>query len=245
MRAHLARPPLGSVERVPSRRSIEVVLVDLDGTLSDSEPGIVGSLIAAMQATGVSVPPREVLRTAIGPPFATGLPAIGVPADKLDAVIAHYRQVYGAGGLFEATCYDGVDEMLDALQAMGLAIALATSKPEDYAGRILDHLGIADRFDAVAGADLATGRTDKAGVIARALELLGIAAGPHVVMVGDRHHDVDGARAHGIDTIAVAWGYGDSDEHAAAGAWATAATPADVVRLIRGLPSEGCLSSEG
>jgi phosphoglycolate phosphatase len=214
---------------VPARHT---VLIDLDGTLSHSEPGILGSLTAAMEANGVDVPPIEVLRTVIGPPFSSGLPEIGVPADKLDAVVAHYRVVYGGGRLFETTLYDGVTAMLDGLREAGLLLAVATSKPQDAAVRILDHLGIADRFVAVAGADLATGTTDKASVIARALGLLGIQAGPGVVMVGDRRHDIEGARHHGLDAIAVAWGYGDAAEHSIAGAWATAATPADVVRMV-------------
>jgi phosphoglycolate phosphatase len=210
----------------------DTVLLDLDGTLSNSEPGILGSLVAAMEVNGLEIPPVAVLRTVIGPPFSSGLPEIGVPADKLEAVIAHYRDVYGAGGLFDTTLYDGVPAMLDDLRRSGLTLAVATSKPEDSAVRILDHLGIADRFAAVAGADLATDRLDKASVIARALDLLGIVPGPGVVMVGDRRHDVEGARRHGLDAIAVAWGYGDAAEHTAAGAWSTAATPADVVRML-------------
>lgn len=218
----------------PRTPAYKVVLLDLDGTLSDSEPGILGALVAAMEAEGVPVPPRAVLRSAIGPPFTSGLPAIGVPLDKLDAVIAHYRVSYGGGGLFDTSLYDGIGDMLQHLKAAGLVLAVATSKPEDNAIRIVEHLGIAQHFDAVAGADLAVGRGDKAGVIARALDLLGVDAGPGVIMVGDRKHDVEGAREHGIDTIAVGWGYGSLDEHTAAGAKARAETPADVVGFVLG-----------
>lgn len=212
----------------------KVVLFDLDGTLSASEPGIVGSLVAAMTAEGLPIPPADVLRTAIGPPFAAGLPAIGVPLDKLDAVTARYRDTYGTTGLFDTTVFDGVVEMLEALRRAGLVMAVATSKPEHNALRIVDHLGLTDYFDAIAGADLDAGRADKAGVIARALELLGVDPGPSVVMVGDRHHDVDGAREHGIDTITVGWGYGTTDEHLAAAPFAQAVTPADVVSFVLG-----------
>ena len=218
------------------------VLLDLDGTLSASEPGIVGSLTAALTTVGLPIPTADVLRSAIGPPFATGLPAIGVPAELVGAVTEHYRTRYGATGLYETALFDGVADMLDALRGAELVLAVATSKPEPNAVRIVEHLGIADAFTVVAGADLETGRADKASVIARALELLDTDAGPHVVMVGDRHHDIDGAREHGIDTVAVGWGYGAVAEHIAARAWAFAPTPADVVSLVVG---SGCRSSPG
>lgn len=215
----------------PSRK---VALLDLDGTLSASEPGIVGSLVAAMTAEGLPIPSPDALRTAIGPPFVTGLPAIGVPLDKLDAVTARYRDTYGSTGMFDTTVFVGVVDMLEALRRAGIVMAVATSKPEHNAVRIVAHLGLTDYLDAIAGADLETGRLDKASVITRALELLGVDPGPTVVMVGDRHHDIDGAREHGIDTIAVGWGYGTADEHTLAQPFGLAATPADVVRLILG-----------
>ena len=124
-------------------------------------------------------------------------------------------------GLFETRLYDGVPEMLDALRASGVVLAVATSKPQDTAERVLDHLGLAPHFTVVAGATYDGTRRTKADVIGHALERLGVAAGPAVVMIGDRHHDIEGAAAYGIDTIAVAWGYGSADEHRDAGAWAT------------------------
>lgn len=208
------------------------VLFDLDGTLSASEPGIVGSLIAAMTAAGIPIPAPEVLRTAIGPPFAAGLPAIGVPLDKIDVVTAHYRETYGTTGLYDTTAFPGVTDMVAALRRSGLVLAVATSKPEDNAVRVVEHLGLAEHFGVVAGADLELGRLDKASVIGRALDLLGVDPDPSVVMVGDRHHDIDGAREYGIDTIAVGWGYGTPDEHLRAEPFAIAETPEDVVRLV-------------
>jgi phosphoglycolate phosphatase len=214
-----------------------VALFDLDGTLSESEPGIVGCLATALAAVGVSVPPVEVLRLAIGPPFETALPDIGVPVAAVPTVIAAYRERYEAGGLFETRLYDGIIEMLDALDAFGVALALATSKPQRTAERVLAHLGLSDRFRAVAGATYDASRRTKGAVIGHALGALGVGAGPHVVMVGDRHHDIDGAREHGIDTIAVGWGYGDADEHRAADAWARAEHPAEVVALVTASPA--------
>ncbi len=208
------------------------VLVDLDGTITDSFPAITGSLKMALRELGLTVPPDEALRAVVGPPFELGLPLIGVPGDQLWAVIDRYRVHYEAGGLFECSLYDGVVEMLDALVAGGLTLSLATAKPEETAVRIIEHFGLTDRFAVLAGATYEPGRRTKDEVITHALRELGIDPGPHVVMVGDRDHDVHGAAVHGIDCIGVLWGYGGEHELSAAGAWALAATPADVVDLV-------------
>jgi phosphoglycolate phosphatase len=210
------------------------VLVDLDGTITDSFPAIVGSLKPALRDLGVAVPSDDALRSVVGPPFELGLPLIGVPGPKLWAVIDRYRDHYEAGGLFECAVYDGIPAMLDDLLAQGLVLALATAKPEPSAIRILEHFGLADRFSVLAGATFEPGRRTKDEVITHALHQLGIDAGPHVVMVGDRDHDVHGAAVHGIDCIGVLWGYGGAEELTNAGASALAATPADVVELVVG-----------
>ena len=176
------------------------------------------------------MPPDDALRAVVGPPFELGLPLIGVPGDQLWAVIDRYRVHYEGGGLFDCTVYDGIAEMLDALAAAGMVLSLATAKPEETAVRILEHFGLADRFAVLAGATYEPGRRTKDEVITHALRELGIEPGAHVVMVGDRDHDVHGAAVHGIDTIGVLWGYGGAAELTAAGAWTLADTPADVVR---------------
>jgi phosphoglycolate phosphatase len=208
------------------------VLVDLDGTITDSLPAISGSLKLALADVGLVVPADDVLRSVVGPPFEIGLPAIGVPADSMASVIARYRVHYEGGGLFECTLYDGVVEMLDALVASGHTLAMATAKPEATAVRIIEHFDLTDRFTVLAGATYEPGRRTKGDVIAHALRQLEARAGPEVVLVGDRDHDVEGARDHGIDCIGALWGYGGEAELVAAGAWALADTPADVVALI-------------
>jgi phosphoglycolate phosphatase len=207
-------------------------LIDLDGTLTDSFPAITGSLKLALAELDLPIPSDDVLRSVVGPPFELGLPLIGVPGDRLWAVIDRYRVHYEAGGLFECELYDGVTAMLDDLVAAGITLSLATAKPEETAVRIVDHFGLTDRFAVLAGATYEPGRRTKDEVITHALRELGIDAGPHVVMVGDRDHDVHGAQAHGIDCIGVLWGYGGSTELTRAGATALAATPAGVVDLV-------------
>jgi phosphoglycolate phosphatase len=208
------------------------VLVDLDGTITDSFPAITGALKRALAEVGLAVPADDELRCVVGPPFEIGLPLIGVPGDLLWAVIDRYRRHYETGGLFECSLYPGVVEMLDDLVAGGLTLALATAKPEPTAVRIIEHFGLADRFAVLAGATYQPGRRTKDEVIGHALHALGVDAGPCVVMLGDRDHDVHGADVHGIDCIGAGWGYGGQAELRSAGAWAVAATPADVVPLV-------------
>ncbi|MFZ8997367.1 MAG: HAD hydrolase-like protein, partial [Ilumatobacteraceae bacterium] len=172
------------------------VLLDLDGTLSDSEPGILRSLQWAFDLEGFPIPSEEAVRSVIGPPFEIGLPAIGIPDDALERVIDRYRERYTTIGAYENTLYPGILEMLDALADLGLSLSVATAKPEQTAHPILDHFGITDRFDVRAGATLTPERRTKAEVIDHALRELGIHAAPdlaaHVIMVGDRAHDVLG-----------------------------------------------------
>ncbi len=213
------------------------VLLDLDGTLSDSEPGILRSLQWACEREGFPVPTEAEVRSVIGPPFELGLPRIGIPDDALERVINTYRDRYKRIGAFENTLYDGIVEMLDELAGLGLSLSIATAKPEQTAHPILDHFGISERFDVRAGATLTSHRRTKAQVIDHALRELEIHADPdlidHVIMVGDRDHDVIGAMHHGITCIGVTWGYGSLEELLGAGAVALADTPAEVVELVQ------------
>jgi phosphoglycolate phosphatase len=212
------------------------VLLDLDGTLSDSEPGILRSLQWACEQEGFPVPTEAEVRSVIGPPFETGLPSIGIPDDALERVIDRYRERYTAIGAYENTLYDGIIEMLDELAALGLSLSVATAKPEQTAHPILDYFEISDRFEVRAGASLTSDRRTKAQVIDHALRTMEIHADPdlvdHVIMVGDRDHDVHGAMHHGITCIGVTWGYGSETELLRAGAVALADSPADVAELV-------------
>ena len=212
------------------------VLLDLDGTLSDSEPGILNSLQWACMVEGFPIPTEAEVRSVIGPPFEVGLPSIGIPDDALERVIDRYRERYADTGAYENTLYDGVLEMLDALAAAGYSLSIATAKPEVTAYPILDFFGISDRFAVRAGATLTGERRTKAQVIGHALHELEIHADPdlwdHVMMVGDRDHDVLGAMQHYIPCIGVLWGYGSIEELLGAGAVALAESPSDVAELV-------------
>ena len=212
------------------------VLLDLDGTISDSSPGIGRSLQHAFATCGYEPPTDEQVRTVIGPPFEVGLPSLGIPLDDVERVVLAYRDRYETIGLFENTVYPGIADMLDELIAAGHTLSIATAKPEPTARRIIEHFGFADRFAVQAGAtvDVGTGRRTKAEVINYALISLrlGLSDLPRVVMVGDRDHDVEGAHLNGIDCIGVTWGFGSVDELEGAGAAALVDHPGEVVAAV-------------
>lgn len=188
------------------------VLFDLDGTLIDPREGIFGSLRAALRAVGAQVPPDEVLASHIGPPLPAGLAALGVRPELIDEAVAAYRSEFVAIGPAGATVHPGIPELLDELAGEGTALAVATSKPAVIARAVLGEQRLAGHFDVVAGADLDERNSAKDVVVAQALAGLGGPPPAEVVMVGDRSHDVLGARTHGVDTAAVAWGFAGPGE---------------------------------
>lgn len=216
------------------------LLIDLDGTISNSHEGIAKSLQYAFSETGYEPPTDERVRDVIGPPFHESFPKLGVPDHDFERVVAKYRERYNDIGLFENVLYDGIVDMLDTLRAADVTLALATAKPQEPARRITAHFGLTDHFAFEAGASGSTGtRRTKAQVITYAFDELGIEAGDHVLMLGDRDHDVEGALANKIDCIGVTWGFGSADELAEAGAAVIVNTPADVVPAVLGTYRSG------
>lgn len=191
------------------------VLFDLDGTLTDPAVGITSSFRHALATVGHPCDDDLDLTWMIGPALRDNFVRHGLP-DHLhaDAVVA-FRARHTEIGLFEATLHPGVPELLDALRSEGLPLALATAKPVDQAHTTLEHFGIADRFDVVAGALLDGVQRSKSVIVADALAQLGFDVPlptPTVAMVGDRLHDVHGGRDNGCLTVAVEWGYAEADE---------------------------------
>jgi phosphoglycolate phosphatase len=201
-----------------------VVLFDLDGTLSDSAPGILASLRRAFELHGIPPLDAATARALLGPPFYESLPPLIGDVPIAD-VISSYRDFYGAGAMFDAVVYDGIPELLSTLRDRGVRMAVATSKPEHFAVPIVERLGLAGYFETVAGDELDGSLGTKALVIDKVLRRMGNPA--DVVMVGDRVHDVEGAAAHGMPCLGARWGYGLPGELDAA--TQVCATPADVL----------------
>lgn len=213
------------------------VLLDLDGTISDSSLGIGRSLRHAFEMCGYAAPTDEQIRAMIGPPFEMSFPKIGIPADDVERVIEAYRVRYEDVGLYENDVYTGIADMLTELRDAGHVISLATAKPQVTAIRIIEHFGLTDFFEVQAGAtsEVGSARRTKGEVIAYALARLGLpaAGGDHrVVMVGDRDHDVEGASLHALPCLGVTWGFGSPEELLGAGAVALVDTPGDVAAAV-------------
>lgn len=188
------------------------MLFDLDGTLTDPAEGITLSLAHALATMGRPVPSREVLATYIGPPLTGTFLAHGIPEAQCRAAINAYRERFAEVGLFENEVYPGIADLLEALSDAGVRIGLATAKPDMFAAKILEHFGLRRRFDVVAGSEMDLRRTEKHEVISWALERLGHPDLETVVMVGDRRHDIEGAKACHVSSIGVTWGFGVQEE---------------------------------
>jgi phosphoglycolate phosphatase-like HAD superfamily hydrolase len=187
----------------------QLVIFDLDGTLTDSAEGIVASFRHALTAIGAETPGGDLAGRVVGPPMHHTLASMGL-GDRADEAIAAYRADYTSRGWAMNTVFDGVPTLLADLRAAGVRMAVATSKVESTARRILDHFGLAHHFEVIAGASADGTRATKADVLAHALSQLHPLP-ERLLMVGDRAHDVEGAAEHGIDTVVVGWGYGSAD----------------------------------
>lgn len=192
------------------------ILFDLDGTLTDSGEGIINCAQLALKHFGLPVPTREEMRVFVGPPLHETFMKFGVPAEKTDEAIQVYRSRYIPIGKFENTPYPGIRELLEKLTTNGHKLYVATSKPEKMSVEILEHFDLAKYFTLICGASMDLSRNSKADVIAYLLAQCGGAE--NAVMVGDTAFDVIGAKAHGIPTIGVSWGYGEVKDMEKAGA---------------------------
>lgn len=207
------------------------ILIDLDGTIHDPAPGIIGSVQVALAKLGLPVPAREKLGWVIGPPLRVAFPDLGVPADRIDAALGHYRDAYRNGAMYDAVVYAGMPEALDALAAAGHSLIVATSKPHVFARPILEHFGLAQKFGAIHGAELDGTRDDKADLIAHILATHRIDPA-RALMIGDRKYDVLGAKKNGVACLGVLWGYGSRDELTAAGARGLVAEVGELVGAV-------------
>ena len=214
-----------------------IVIFDLDGTVWDSAPGIIGSIESTFEWFGLPVPDRSVLSAHVGPPLQLMLAELGIPVEHVDAATLKYRERYVEWGVYEAALYPGITAVLDALAASGIRLATATSKGEGPTLQMIDHFGLGDRFEIVGAASMDTSSVTKTAVLERTLAQLGSPDPDECLMIGDRSYDVTGSAAFGIECVGVLWGYGSEDELRSAGARHIVGRPADLAALVESLAS--------
>lgn len=198
---------------------INYLLFDLDGTLTDSAEGIINSVKYTAGKLGLAEPDRDTLRKFIGPPLAESFSKLlGLPQDEIKHAISVYREYFSAVGIYENRLYPWTAELLVMLRVAGFKMAVATSKPEVYAGNIITRFQLEKYFDCICGIPLDNEKMTKSEVIAQALKRLGVSDRSEALMIGDRSYDVAGAAAYGIPCIGVLYGYGEAGELESAGA---------------------------
>ena len=212
----------------------DALFFDLDGTLIDSEPGILGGIAHTLDALGHPPLSREALLPWIGPPLRDSYEALfNGDRGRAEQAVALYRAHYDAGGWREHSVYAGILELIGTLHATGRRLAVVTSKNEGFARRILESLPFGAAFETVVGASDDGTRRYKRELIAEALSRLDIEAA-QATMIGDRLYDMQGARQHDMRAIGVLWGFGDADELREAGADVIVDSPAALLACVTG-----------
>lgn len=197
------------------------IFFDLDGTLTDPAQGITNSFIYALEYFGREIPSYEELCKLIGPPLPYSFETIlGFPKEKVMEAVAKYREYFSTKGLYENSVYPGIPELLQTLKEKGKHLVVATSKPEEYSIKIIEHFGLSKYFDYVCGSLMDESRSKKAEVIAYALQRCGLGENDknRVLMIGDRFHDIEGAKQNSLKSCGVLFGYGSRPELEEAGA---------------------------
>ena len=207
------------------------ILFDLDGTITNSEEGIIRSVEYALEKCGIHEYERASLLRFIGPPLRQSFQEyFGMTPEEADRATSLYRERYAPVGKFECTLYPGIKELLEKLHRTGRTVILATSKPENFAGEILDHFGLTGCFDLIGGAVMDGSRDTKESVLRYILDT-GKVTGD-AVMVGDTRFDMEGAAAVGLPAIGVAYGFGSREELVKGGALAVADDVQQLGRLL-------------
>ena len=209
------------------------ILFDLDGTLTDPGMGITNSVMYALKKFKIDVEDRTSLYRFIGPPLKGSFEEFyGFSEEQSELAVQYYREYFKKQGMLENEVYDGIPELLKQMREKNKTLIVATSKPEPFTLEILRHFQLLDYFNFVAGATMDDTRNKKSDIIRYALESCHITDKSTAVMIGDRKHDIIGAKENGLDSIGVLFGYGDYEELKAAGATYIAETPMSVFQFV-------------
>lgn len=211
---------------------LDAIYFDLDGTLTDPKPGITRSIQYALQKLDHhSIPTEDELTWCIGPPLRASFVRLLGAEDSADRAVSLYRERFSDVGLYENGVYDGISEVLTKLRQSGHRLFVATSKPHVFATRIVEHFGLRHHFEHVFGSELDGTRVDKSDLLDYALKIAAVDPSK-TLMIGDRSHDIVGAKNNGMQAIGVLYGYGSKDELIGAGALHVCATPQAILDCI-------------
>lgn len=214
-------------------KKYDTILFDLDGTLTDPGVGITNAVAYALHQYGIIIEDKTILYPFIGPPLLDSFQKYyGFSDEKANRAITYYREYYSKTGIFENVVYDGIKELLQNLKEHNKSLIVATSKPELFARQILDHFGLSEYFRFIAGATMDGSLSRKGDIIKYALNRCNITSVSSAIMIGDREHDVIGAKKAGIDCIGVLFGYGTRTELEAAGASYIAESVSDILTYV-------------
>jgi phosphoglycolate phosphatase len=211
---------------------MDAIYFDLDGTLTDPKLGITRSIQYALQRVDhPTMPTADELTWCIGPPLRASFVRLLGAETSADLAVSYYRERFSDIGLYENGVYDGIGDVLTTLCASGHRLFVATSKPHVFAERIIDHFGLRDHFERVFGSELDGTRVDKSHLLEYALKETSVDPAK-TLMIGDRSHDMVGAKNNGMKGIGVLYGYGSRDELLQAGAHHVCATPGAILGCI-------------
>ncbi len=208
----------------------EYICFDLDGTLTQSEFGVVGAVEYALNMMGIEEPDKKKLLRFIGPPLYVSFDEYyGLKGDDLEKAIEYFRSMYDTKGYMESPLYDGIEDVLGKLKAAGRHILIVTSKPIGMANKVADNTGLDKYIEKIIGPDGEMKDASKAALLRKASEYAGSDLS-RMIMIGDRLYDIEGANEVGTDSIGVIYGYGSREELTLAGATYLADTPTDILK---------------
>ncbi|HHW69851.1 MAG TPA: HAD family hydrolase [Clostridiales bacterium] len=214
-------------------REYDIILFDLDGTITDSKPGIVNSILYALESFNIYEEDLDKLNAFIGPPLTDSFKKLyEFDDDKAILAVEKYREYYREKGIYQNTLYDGIDRVIESLYNDSKILVLATSKPTVFAEKVLEYHNISQYFKSINGSNLDGTRAYKDEVIEYTLSNMGEMDRTRVIMIGDRKYDVIGAKQHNIDSIGVLYGYGSMHEIKSASPTYVVQTPRDLLSII-------------
>lgn len=220
-------------------RQFRTILFDFDGTIMDTSEGIYNSFDYALKSFGMELPGHDAYKKMVGPPLKYSFQTFfGFDEEKAELAMKRYREYYAPHGVYQASVYPGIHEMLRELKERGYKLCVATNKPERFAVELLERESLADFFDLIAGSDIGGTRGKKSEIVRFVLDSLGVEEPGTCVMVGDRLYDAEGAALNGVPCVGVLWGFGSKEELIEAKCIATAGNTDELLGLFPDISSQ-------